>query len=347
VLQAELVAYREMVEEAANAIFLTDETGEITYVNESFEELIQREEMGVTDQKLWEIDIQADTRSAEDSLANSVRAGSSWDGEVRLQFADEDDRTVNLTVTPIEEADTERFVGVGTDVTEERNLRDRVKQQRNDQRLLNRILRHDIRNDVQVLIAATEQLRGAVGEEHQAALDQLLEKCSRIDDLTRTAADISSAIGTDDETVTGVAVDDVLQDEVADLRRSFDADVSHSSPPTDPTVRADEMLSSLFGNLLQNAVQHNDAASVEIEIATEVTAETVTIRIADDGRGIPDEQKARLFEYGEQGPASSGSGIGLFLVDMLVDKYDGEIHIEDNDPTGSVFVVELPRTDAP
>ena len=42
---------------------------------------------------------------------------------------------------------------------------------------------------------------------------------------------------------------------------------------------------------------------------------------------------------------TGGTGIGLYLVKTLVDKYDGDVWVEDNDPTGSVFVVELRRAD--
>jgi len=71
--------------------------------------------------------------------------------------------------------------------------------------------------------------------------------------------------------------------------------------------------------------------------------ETVTVRVADDGPGIPDRQKASVFERGEKGPTSSGTGLGLYLVGALVDSYDGEIDVRDNDPRGAVFEVRLPR----
>jgi signal transduction histidine kinase len=67
----------------------------------------------------------------------------------------------------------------------------------------------------------------------------------------------------------------------------------------------------------------------------------VVIRVADNGPGIPDDQKETVFGKGEKGLDSQGSGIGLYLVQTLVTTYGGSIWIEDNDPEGSVFAVEL------
>jgi len=82
------------------------------------------------------------------------------------------------------------------------------------------------------------------------------------------------------------------------------------------------------------------------------------VAIADNGPGIPDSQKNEIFGRGEMGLESSGSGIGLYLVDTLVEMYNGSVTVEDraerssassrtqsgdNDPVGSVFTVTLDR----
>lgn len=74
--------------------------------------------------------------------------------------------------------------------------------------------------------------------------------------------------------------------------------------------------------------------------------DSVRIRVADNGPGIPEDQRDRIFESDEKGLDSTGTGMGLYLVTNLVDMYDGSVWIEDNEPRGTVFVVELPTTDA-
>jgi signal transduction histidine kinase len=68
----------------------------------------------------------------------------------------------------------------------------------------------------------------------------------------------------------------------------------------------------------------------------------VTVRVADNGPGIPDAQKESVFGKAEKGLESSGTGIGLYLVREIVTGYGGEIWIEDRtDTEGAVFVIEF------
>ncbi|MEF8772750.1 sensor histidine kinase [Halodesulfurarchaeum sp.] len=107
-------------------------------------------------------------------------------------------------------------------------------------------------------------------------------------------------------------------------------------------VLADNMLESVFRYLLRNAITHNNKEVPEVTVSATTTEEVARIRIADNGPGIPDDRKDQIFEEGETGIDSEGTGLGLYLVQTLVDRYEGQIWIDDNDPEGSVFVVELP-----
>lgn len=98
----------------------------------------------------------------------------------------------------------------------------------------------------------------------------------------------------------------------------------------------------MFRNLLQNAILHNDKEIPKVTITATTEEEMVEIRIADNGPGVPDGQKERIFGKGEKGLESAGTGIGLYLVRSLVESYGGDVWVEDNEPEGSVFVVQLP-----
>ena len=113
----------------------------------------------------------------------------------------------------------------------------------------------------------------------------------------------------------------------------------------DVTVMADDLLEAVFRNLLTNAVVHNDKGVAEVTVSAEATDDAVRVSVADNGPGIDDDHKEQIFQEGEKGLETGGTGIGLYLVKTLVDKYDGDVWVEDNDPTGSVFVVELRRAD--
>jgi signal transduction histidine kinase len=110
----------------------------------------------------------------------------------------------------------------------------------------------------------------------------------------------------------------------------------------DVTVVGNTLLSSVFTNLLNNAVQHNDTDDPTVEVEATATDEVLRVRIADDGPGIPDRQKERIFGRGERGLDSGGSGLGLYLVERLLEDFGGSITVSDNEPRGSVFEIELP-----
>jgi signal transduction histidine kinase len=105
------------------------------------------------------------------------------------------------------------------------------------------------------------------------------------------------------------------------------------------------MVSSVFRNLLKNAIQHNDKPVAAVKVSAAERDDTVIVRVADNGPGVPDDRKEAIFGKGDRGLETTGTGIGLYLVDTLVTSYGGEVRVEDNDPDGSVFVVELPKSE--
>jgi signal transduction histidine kinase len=155
---------------------------------------------------------------------------------------------------------------------------------------------------------------------------------------------VETVVSDEDLTIEPVHLRSTLETELSLREDSFpDAEFVVEDGFPDVDVTANSMLSSVFRNLLNNAVQHNDTDDPVVNITGEVRNGDVELRIADNGPGIPDEQKEDLFGKGEKGLDSPGTGVGLYLVQTLVTRYGGDIWIEDNDPAGSVFIVRLPR----
>jgi signal transduction histidine kinase len=96
---------------------------------------------------------------------------------------------------------------------------------------------------------------------------------------------------------------------------------------------------------LVNAVEHNDKEEPRVEVTVQEDEETATVRVADNGPGIPDEKKETVFDQGATGRTSGGVGFGLYYVEAMVSEYGGEVRVEDNTPEGTVFVMELPKAE--
>ncbi|WP_225334365.1 ATP-binding protein [Halomicrobium urmianum] len=87
------------------------------------------------------------------------------------------------------------------------------------------------------------------------------------------------------------------------------------------------------------AARRAGVGDLTVDVSVAVDGDVVTLRVADDGVGVPDERKASLFE--PRGDEAHGGG--LHLAATLVERFDGSISVSDNDPRGAVFTVELPR----
>jgi signal transduction histidine kinase len=230
------------------------------------------------------------------------------------------------------------------DVTERESYRKRLEEKTNQLEALNRVVRHDIRNDMGVIHGWAEILEDHIDEDGEDALNRVLQKSRHVIQITEVARDFVESLSDDGTAeLEEIELQPILDAELAAVRDSFSNAQFHvSGELPNVSVQANEMISSVFRNILENAVRHNDKETPEITVTSEVEVGTVRIRIADNGPGIPDNQKEQIFGKGEKGLDSPGSGIGLYLVYLLTDQFGGEVWVEDNDPNGSVFVVELP-----
>ncbi|MFB6102609.1 MAG: PAS domain S-box protein [Haloplanus sp.] len=251
-------------------------------------------------------------------------------------------------LTPvIVDGDVTQLVGAARDITDLRGYERQLETQRDQLQLLNRIVRHDIRNDMTVVLGFGQRLRDDIDAEHRDDLDRILETSRHTVELTNTARDLVEMIRrTEEPEIQSTTLRDALTDEVENTDRSYPTATFELGDVPDVRVRANDLLSAVFRNLLHNAVQHNDSDEPRVEVTVTDTDDSVCVHVADNGSGIPDERKADIFGKEERGLDSPGTGMGLYVVDTLVDLYGGDVWVTDNEPTGSVFHVELRKADA-
>jgi PAS domain S-box-containing protein len=291
-----------------------------------------------------------------ETVARMRRAVDNWDPvtvEVRNYRRNGEEFWNQVTIAPIYDEDGEpsHYVGFQQDVTDRKRAEKNLETERDRLALLNQIVRHDIRNDMAVALGWGSQLADRLGDDDADAFERIMTAATHTKELTEAVGDLAGILGTTDPELERIDLDGVLRREIERVRSNFDYRSEGIAirgdddlPPV--TVTATAILSSVFGNLLDNAVFHNDEADVRIDVDVTVDAETAVVRIADNGPGIPDSRKREVFGRGEKGLESPGSGLGLYLVDNLVETYGGRVWIEDNEPKGAVFCVELRRADA-
>ncbi len=276
----------------------------------------------------------------DDRLQAAVDGGSTI-----LEAGTDESRFFRVTSGPsmASDAQTGQLL-VFEDVTESERYRRQLEHRTEQLEALNRVVRHDIRNEISVILGWGESLDDYLDEDGAEILERMLGAAERVVGLTETARDFVSVLGEEEGPDTEpVDLEPYLTGAVQTARQTYpQATFSiHGDIPA-VSVIANELLSSVFRNVLNNAVQHNDKETPEIEVSVERTEDTAEVRFADNGPGIPDEVKHEVFGKGETGVDSGGSGIGLYLVETITESYGGDTWIEDNEPTGAIVVVALP-----
>jgi signal transduction histidine kinase len=228
-------------------------------------------------------------------------------------------------------------------------VRDVTRIRRHGQRLavLSRILRHDLRNDLNVVQGHAELLAEDPTEAPESPA-VIRRKAERLVELATKVREAEQTLGRTEDRVTEIDLADLARDRVDDARRErpfaeFDLDV----PSTPAHVRASDLLGIAVDNLLENAVVHADSLSptVAVTVRDDVDPDsTVELVVADDGPGIPPEERQVLVD-GTETPLEHGSGIGLWVVNWIVSESMGEVTFGENDPTGSVVTIHLPAAD--
>lgn len=148
--------------------------------------------------------------------------------------------------------------------------------------------------------------------------------------------------------VEAVDVRQILQDCVANAQVRFpEARVQVSIPTDFPLVQADRLgLTSVVQNLLDNALKYSPPGEpVRISIEP-LSGRQMRLTVADQGPGIPDDEKAAIFEKfyrvgNEETRQTTGTGLGLYIVSQVARLHHGSVWVRDNSPRGTVFVVEL------
>jgi signal transduction histidine kinase len=121
-----------------------------------------------------------------------------------------------------------------------------------------------------------------------------------------------------------------------ELRVNFEFEVK-------PVVRVDSVrISQVLGNLFSNAAKYASGAAITIGLTKE--KDFYRIRFADDGPGISPEHLPNLFKrfYRVPGQGGSGSGLGLFICQKIVDAHGGKISVESQPGKGTAFFIDLP-----
>jgi PAS domain S-box-containing protein len=329
--------YRTLIEKSPNVIAVCGTDGLVRYVSPSITRLLGHAPAAIEGRPVVDLVHPDDTLDSQRAFERAFETGEPQSLDHRIAHGDGNWRRFETTIERLFD-DTDEVVITATDVTESRRYEQRLQ-------VLNRVLRHDLKNDTNVIGGYADLLRDHVDAEGDEYLDIIDRKVETLTHLSDQAREIDVALHSDAEQAT-IDLSRLVERLCESLESSFPhATVTVSTPP-EAVVSADELLESAVRNVLENAVVHNDRDRPVVE-ATVAAADDgrYRIEVADDGPGIPPVERT-VFTEARETALEHASGLGLWLVHWIVTESGGEVDIDTREPRGTLVTMRLPAVDA-
>lgn len=148
----------------------------------------------------------------------------------------------------------------------------------------------------------------------------------------------------EEEELEEVDIDKVLEGIVSEFEKeSVEKGIDIRYNSCECKAKGGDLVSEVFSNLVKNSIQHSGGDIIQIE--TQEKENKIIVTVEDDGRGISDESKEKIFQRGYKEGETAGSGLGMHLVKEIVGNYDGSVEVKDSELGGARFDVYLQNFD--
>jgi len=379
-LQTQL--FQRVVEQTTDLVVITDREGRIEYVNPAFEGVTGLTEQEVLGQTMAVLKSEEHEQDFYDRLWAGLTRGHPFNGTIinrnregRLFYEDK-------TIVPLLDGEGRitHFVSTGRDVTERRNMERQLVRTEKLASLgqLAAGVAHEINSPVAYVYSNLGTLGRYVGsvtrlldlyqagesylpperkEQLQAHKEAIQYELIREDlpDLVHESREGAQRVTAIVRDLRHYSRDDSGEFRLVSLRSGLDSTLNiarnelkyHASIVRDyqalPEVECiPGQINQVFLNLLTNAAQALEGEGT-ITVATRSESESVVVSISDTGRGIPPDAMGRIFEpFFTTKEVGRGTGLGLPLVQAIVERHHGDVEVESTPGEGSCFRVRLP-----
>ncbi len=336
-LRDRLKRHRDIVQRLDDPIMLQDEAGQFRLVNEALTEFagLSEEELLGEDESLF-----MDTETAEtirQKKQNVIETESTVGYSVSPEFERSDKEAIfNTRRYPYYDEDDE-LVGTFAICRDVTDLEERTRQLR----VMDNILRHNLRNDLTVIRMLAEQIRSETSGETAATADKILTHAKELMATGEKSRAITDLLSEQPETKT-VDISEMAKSIVDKINASNRNGEVTVEAPDRVVVSATPRIEEAIEELVRNGIIHNDGEEPSVELRIQTDGDTAKISVIDDGPGMSEMDRDVLQTGRATDDMYHGSGLGLWLVYWVVSRFDGSIDVTESEPQGTNVTVTLP-----
>lgn len=351
----EISDIRSALDESA-IIAVTDQKGVFTYVNDKFCAISKysREELIGVNQYI----VNSGSHSIEffKGLYTTIADGKVWKGEVKNKAKDGTFYWENVTIVPFlnEEERPYQYIAINTDITEEKLANENLDNALIDLEKKNKeldqfayVISHDLKAPLRAINNLAEWIVEDMPEmpkEVNANFGLLRGRILRMENMINAVLDYSR-IGrtkiekqkTDLKKMVQQIVETIVPNE------GFEIYIAENIPEINV---ARILFQQIFSNLISNAVKYNDKPIGKIECYYEYLPNFHQFTIKDNGPGIAEEYHNKIFQVFQTIEArdkKESTGIGLSIVQKIIEEMGGNIRIESEEDKGASFIFTIPK----
>mgnify|MGYP002338671787 CR=1 FL=1 len=327
--ERELQRYETFIENSSDIIVHLDEDGTMLYESPGTEEVFGHEPGLNLGENVFEYVHPEDRERVFEKLADALNDPETKTDSVELRLENADGEYVWMEATATDQTDTE----TGGVVVRLRDISDRKKRQRNLERKNERleefagVVSHDLRNPLTVAKGRLELAQDDCESEQLDEVSDALDRMGRlIDDLLALAREDTQA-----KDVVSVELGDVVEDSWQNVETEDATLVTE----TEMSLRADRSrLKQMLENLIRNSVEHTPTGEVTVTVGELEDG----FYVADDGQGIPEDERETVFESGYS-TAEDGTGLGLSIVSDIARSHGWDVTVTESEDGGARFEV--------
>ena len=334
--------YRAVIAASFAFVFRIDIAGRFQFVSPSVEEFLGYTPAELTGEPMSVLGANDESVELAMDYFAEVKEGESIQVQ-DLPITTRSDRTVYVDVraVPIYAADVEPASRTADDIVGAQVMVQDASDRRQREGLIsviNRVLRHNVRNKLTVISGYAEILAGDSDDDVASKAEQITQATDRLLDLTESARQIEQNRELSPE-LEVVDLAPLLGESIDELETRYpEAAITAEIPETAVATTLPRIETALW-ELLENAAVHGGAEPT-IGLTVTATDDQLRITISDDGPGLPEDER-QVLATGDEDPLVHGQGLGLWLTYWIITSLDGEISVPKKSG-GTTIEIRLP-----